>query len=229
MDNRENSAIDFLVFSTFSFSLWSLQNKEANKILDCIIKRAYRDAASHVAKENADRKTKGTKFIIEAINQLKDKQICYCAWHKELCRQLEKETSCTFGIAQKWVNMTMKYFVLVCDLWHGMQNNRVSKFVANYGEIVKNYRDCFHPPVDRYIINTVWKLSEEVILPLKNGVSSEKRNKTDYKNPADYVKPWSQWTESDYDSFYMSFCKYINTENDALKWEGSAWIRAAEG
>lgn len=229
MGNIENSVIDFLTYSTFSFSLYSLQCKEANDILEKIIARAYRDAASHVANENTDRKGNGTKRISEAIKQLKDKQICYCAWHKTLCRKLEVDLSGTFGFSQKWVNMTMKYLVLVCDLWQGMQNKCESKFVNEYCTIVDNYRNCFHPPVDRFIINTVWKLSKEVSLPLKEGVSPEKRIKTDYKNPADYVKPWSQWSETDYDSFYMSFCKQIKNGEDALKWEGSAWIKAVEG
>ena len=230
MDNRENSAIDFLVFSTFSFSLWSLQNKEADEILDCIIKRAYRDAASHIKSENTNRKTIGSSIISEEISKLKTgNPEDYNGWHDNLSSSLRNILQCNCGFAQKWVNMTMKYITLVCDLWEYIGNGNESKFVNEYRNMVNQYRADFHAPVDRYIINAAWKTSKDIYLPLEDGVSQEKRVKMDYKNPADYVKPWSQWSPKDYKRFYNSVRKHINMEKGALEWEGPAWIKYAEG
>ena len=232
--DRENSVIDFLVFSTFSFSLYSLQSKEANEILDCIIKRAYRDAASHVKSENTNRKKDGISIISDEINSLiTGKLEGYDSWHKNLCDRLHNELPCTYGFAQKWVNMTMKYVTLVCDLWDCIGNGAKSKFVNEYGCVVKQYRADFHAPVDRYIINAARKTSKDISLPLIEdavGNPKEKRTKMDYKNPADHVKSWSSWDEKEYENFHSSLCDYLTTINKkALEWEGPTWIHAAEG
>ena len=134
--------------STHQFLLASLFGSEyrEQKVddLEIAIHRAYRDFCRTIRDKNnpeikkLDETKKAAEEIIKKyINELLDcnVQINYDAWHEKLCRKIVDENKYTYGQAQKWVNMTMKYLV-----------------VLDY----KNVRDFIpqlHVPIDSDIIN----------------------------------------------------------------------------
>lgn len=229
MDSNTLSTIDFLLFSYFAFSLKTLREKEARVILDRLIERAYRDAASHVKAENSNRKTFGKRILHGAIDNLvkcnpKSSTPSYDKWHNDLCVKMKSELPCTYGFAQKWVNMTMKYILLICDLRPDLNEiTENTPFYDQYYDCIKTYRSDLHAPVDRYIINTVWK-NDDVPLPLKDGKKKNRQSKC--KNPSEHVIAWSKWDEDAYRVFYQKLRKQHAC---VIDWEGPAWIESAEG
>lgn len=144
----------------------------------------------------------------------------YNGWHSDLCDKIRacfekvktEESECffTYGNAQKWVNMTVKYIYILDALLPDK---------SEYREGIKKYAGEFHVPVDSYIIEAVW--DSEVPLPLKDGANRKKK----YKHPADYVKAWSSWGEADYKDFSEKIRTSKLIENDSpITWEGTAWI-----
>lgn len=138
-------------------------------------------------------------------------------WHSELCNEIKNKysdvnsenTLFTYGNAQKWVNMTIKY---ICILGLLNDNN-------DYQDKIKNYMDDFHVPVDSYIIDELWG-NPNIKLP---SISSNVKREKTYTTPSDYVISWSNWTDKNYGDFREKLDKTYN-----LQWEGKAWIEQAE-
>ena len=151
------------------------------------------------------------KFLFLQIQKLSALASNYKEWHKNTCDGLykkyskvclnENEPFFTYGNAQKWVNMTMKYLWLL-----GLLDNTV---------------DCerLHIPIDSFIIDAMWS-DQNVNLPLRpeNG----DRSKT-YAKPSDHVLGWSQWNDKMYEDFRSDL-----PEKYSLYWENDAWIEQAE-
>ena len=118
MDKK--NALNFLLYSYFGVT----SDSDENELLRAAASRAYQDAASHVLSvRNKDKKDElrdaGCGTLLEFLQALPVEN--YDAAHEELCNDLVSKYSgettedrgFTYGIAQKWVNMTMKYvFVL---------------------------------------------------------------------------------------------------------------------
>lgn len=150
------------------------------------------------------------EFLFSQIQKLSALASNYEEWHKNTCDELykkysevylnENEPFFTYGNAQKWVNMAMKYLWLL-----GLLDNTV---------------DCekLHIPIDSFIIDTMW--SENCVeLPLKCG----KKRERNYTKPSDHVIGWSQWNNKMYEDFRKNL-----PEKYSLCWENDAWIEQAE-
>lgn len=245
MTDPVSNAVGFLLFSYFSFSLDDLHNcRETKPFAEAIIARACRDASSHVLSvqgKNPNDNEPGNRPIDCIINEIAGLNHCedYHAWHRELCvnklpayyNQCEwgkngsgDDLEFSIGIAQKWVNMTMKYFMLVVDL--ASEYAPESLFLREYRPIIDRHRNSLHVPIDRYIIDVLWNLDpESIILPLKD--AKTKREKS-YKRPSDHVTPWSRWT--DYDAYLevQKALRHIIKEKAPIDWEGPEWIVQAK-
>ena len=86
------------------------------------------------------------ELIIERIKNLSDaNQGAYDKFHFELCEQIIEEyrkrdvAELTYGQAQKWVNMTMKYLSMI-----------------SHSSVKKCYEYC-HIPIDNYILQATSK------------------------------------------------------------------------
>ncbi len=138
-------------------------------------------------------------------------------WHKETCTLIRDKAiaysangeneklfkSFSYGLAQKWLNMTLKN-MLVMGLWDM--------------SVLKNY---MHIPVDSYIIEAACNhegecLSEIFAVKGLRGVS----------------KPKESWSKIDNYCDYLVFQKQVrNAVRDSLipvDWEGMAWIAMAK-
>ncbi len=185
---------------------------------------AYRDATNQgaynalfkeeLADEKLDEKSEAARkeaaeFLLNEIHGLNDVPD-FEQWHDRVCSGIEErygevnhngKSFFTYGNAQKWVNMTMKYLWLL-----GLLDNTV---------------DCerLHIPIDSFIIDAIWS-DQNVNLPLRpeNG----DRSKT-YAKPSDHVLGWSQWDDIMYGDFRSGLPKKYS-----LCWENDAWIEQAE-
>lgn len=211
LSENQNAAIDFLLYSYFGIDAKAGQDN-TGIILNGAIGRAYRDASSHVLsiedeQEKRDKRGDATTAIGDAVMTLTN-EANYDAWHRALCERLmdiykgvvcKKEKSFTYGIAQKWVNMTMKYLYLLVPL------------MSEYGYCAKgihcavDHRDALHVPIDSYIIRAA---KEEGVL-----VSD--------------IDPWSKIQSYDVYYAFQSALRNRLKGLAPIEWEGPAWIKAA--
>lgn len=183
-----NYGTEFLIWSYFGISAEEL--KDENKVIEVAILRAYRDASSHVLSVYDDKKDDLKKDAIKQIKSFIDNlkssinmdnlQKVYDKKHREVCNALRFETydetynnshffppdskgnkrNFTYGIAQKWVNMTIKYiYILNPNL-----------------EWVKQFKSYFHVPLDSYIYDTI---NQDLHINVKEALGNKKWSKLD--------------------------------------------------
>lgn len=165
-------------------------------------------------KSSDEAKKKSAKLLLDRLKTL-EKTIAFDNWHNNLCRaivdnyskvKIEKQEFFTYGNAQKWVNMTLKY------LW----------LLGILPDCIKE--ENLHIPVDSFIIDALWK-NKDITLPLKSG--NKKQRDSSYSQPSNYVNPWSQW---EYGKDYKPFRNSIQETNYNynLSWENKEWIKMSE-
>ena len=222
-------ATNFLLFTAMGVSEKSCKEAIVNAAMD----RAFRDASSHVLSidgGNEPKRKEGKGAISEALEKLEPFDD-YAEWHDSLCQKLRDNDyspgnehplkAITYGIAQKWVNMTMKYLAIAYYAFN--EHESCKDYCDFYERVVKHHEADLHVPVDRYIIEAAWRKSSDIKLP----VNDPGKRTNEYKHPADYCTAWSKWNEEDYKQFQKTLRGALGRE-DALDWEGSAWIEAAD-
>ncbi len=157
-------------------------------------------------------------------------------WHKETCiaiiryygedklvekignKRTQTPTNLTFGQAQKWLNMTLKYLWLLYRL--GMLEDK-------YSEIVAKYEKDFHVPLDSYILRYVAKIKKKGVAPENNELGN-----------ADFSRYWklfsAEWSKiqedncDDYYNYQVEIRNAIAKDKypTALSWELVHWHKA---
>jgi len=167
-------------------------------------------------KSSEEAKKQSAKFLLEELKKLKN-QHDFDAWHEELCNNIvnkycevkdNEKAFFTYGNAQKWVNMTIKYLWVL-----GMLPNSIKE------------KDL-HIPVDSFIIDALYKGKEKddnIDFPKIEG-KKLKEGKY-YEQPSSYFKPWSKWEK---DEYYETFHDSIKGKKYNLSWENIKWIESAE-
>ena len=234
MDKGFEIAINFLLFSYFKITLES----KSDTIIEKAIDKAYFDATNQAAfnaleKTNFnsdDLKSKGTTIIKEGINKIIEQPLNFDKIHNDMCVNLIKkyenvkikntdETAFSYGNAQKWVNMTMKYLYVIGNVFLNSKAN--NDFITNYAEKINEFSDKIHIPVDSYILQALWEDDDFDNHGLPNG----KVDKKDGKYSSEKIRPWSQWNDRE----YLDFWKYLHSEKPSpIEWEGPAWIEIAQ-
>lgn len=176
-----------------------------------LFKKGLTDREELVANSKAARR-KSAEFLLKKIKKL-NTVVDFDKWHgEEVCKELvenyetvksEKITFFTYGNAQKWVNMTIKY------LW--MLGLLPSNINAN----------DLHIPIDGFIIDALWK-EQDIEFPLIDEKTTTRSFA--YKKPSDKVKGWSNWVDKEYEVCRKS----VKGTDYTLAWENEAWIEQAE-
>lgn len=136
--NFLNELNDFLFFSYFGIDpqLCGDSEKTTKAVIEC----ARIDASRHVH-SFGDNNGDLVKRMNDSVNKLRglysepfdNKQ--FDQWHYGVYVSLKQEDeTITYGIAQKWINMTLKYLWLIGD------------------EDITKIKSSLHVPVDRYIL-----------------------------------------------------------------------------
>ena len=138
--------------STIEFLLFSVVGDYENNPIISAIDRAYRDMAAHTvsvpegkSKEYLFEKRKAvTELLYKRIKAVGESIENFDEWHKTLSRELKKTYSeLTYGQIQKWINMTIKYLVVLSDV--GV--NGIPPF------FVIDNAAFFHAPIDSYVLH----------------------------------------------------------------------------
>ena len=228
MDERQNNAIDFLLYSYFGIT----SDSEKEELSNAALEKAYFDATQQGAFNTLVPKEKRESVSTahdNALKILKDQlENCtfkeYDEWHHTTCMAVcdkydEQRLNCfTYGNAQKWVNMTMKYLYLFDSL--GLGN---SPIIFDDG-----MAQCLHVPVDSYIIESVW--DKNVELPIVKLLKDGTKGKYDSVK----VKAWSKWDDREIQDTnkneYQLFQESLRNALDEvpIDWEGPAWIEQAK-
>lgn len=195
-------------------------------ILKKSAERAYLDLCRTIKfkTENEDVKTeykakicgmlvKEYDVLLNAVESSDDKQSTFEIEHNRICEEIIKAYSeiseFTYGQAQKWLNMTLKYV-----------------FLVEGDSVLKSY---LHIPVDSYIMQTVGSDNPKMkhclkleCVPKKDGTVGKYSESTS--------KPWSKWNYDEYIAF-QNAVKIAVSESDyksPIEWENEAWIEVAE-
>lgn len=200
---NEKDALDFIVYSFFGDIK---KNPE-----DAIIGRAYVDMASHTLtgikdyNEKWDCRYRASRIIKESLYTLSD-GTNFDDWHDTLCKELRDIYSgrLSYGQAQKWVNMTIKYAYVLKKL--GAVDEGIFPYIS------EKHVSEFHPPIDSYILrgvikdNTAWS-NIDTVEEYKELKDRLKKEDFDFKSE---LKKWPQIAEEQrqYDKkSYAAFLK----------------------
>lgn len=219
-----NISINFFVYSYFEIT-----KNDISK--DIIIrkagKRAYLDLCRTIrsdrfkkmsAEEKNNLKEKVLDILVDAVNEFEKAADCgsiemgqykFDEIHKDYCEQIigvYNEIGFNYGQAQKWLNMTLKYVIILSEV--GIIKN------------LKNIRPFLHVPVDRYII--------------KAAKTNDKAESYGLGIADISSKNWSAWKYEDYIDFQNKIRDKIRNNGSLSEgytpfyWENEAWIAVAE-
>lgn len=207
-------------------------------------KRAYRDfnrtlRLNEKKDDKTDKKIKNAfldkvvERVVEDCGQLflSSSKESFSSLHSKTCNNLlkictgsdtvfaeNKKTGIVFsyGQAQKWINMTLKYMYL-SGLWKDIGEN----------PCIEEY---MHIPVDSYILKASadpekYGLSKKILVYDKHPYEDEERKQHTYKEGIS--QPWSQWDEKDYTHFIDQLRKALPEGVTAVEWESQVWIQIA--
>ena len=236
---KKENAVNFLLFSYFGIIL----ENSKDDIISAAINRAYRDAASHVLSLKDDSKKdteKGKKLFADACdciekfindvltngtqNKLNENENEYDEKHQDLSKKLkEMYSKCTnsgyefsYGIAQKWVNMTMKYLGVILTIFS--EYNNTHDFVNTYKNSFQAIEHYLHVPIDGYILEYVSNKK------YSNVEAIDIDKKENNNNLA-----WSKYEEENYKTLQNNIKnKFIKEKTSPLDWENKAWIEVAK-
>lgn len=179
-----------------------------------------------IKKERQELVDKGTKIIRDRLGCLTEE---FDSWHGKTCdrliecyggklqdRKTKESTSLTYGQAQKWLNMTLKYLWLL-DRVGFIADDDIHQFIQKNG-------DLFHVPLDSYILRYAAKQSKKKkeSFDLDNGLKG-----FDCKTHwGDFNSTWSQITEAEKYLEYQQALRSAIQGKTPLEWELEHWHKA---
>lgn len=189
----------------------------SSNTLDDMQRRKASEEDKNIAKKYKEAKKALIKRACGIILCSVDKYECvdgqFGLWHKAKCEEimgtmntakfqddtliLKSNSSFTYGLAQKWVNMTLKYLWLLDRLPEGLTAKSL------------------HVPIDSFVLK---KLQEENV----DGISGNDGDTYKYKG-----KSWSQLDDYDVYLDIQTKIRKIAGKTFPIEWEGSAWMNVA--
>ena len=152
-------------------------------------------------------------ILENAVKGSDEKQNAFDCEHKRICEEIintySEISELTYGKAQKWLNMMLKYVLMTAEDF-----------------ALKNY---LHIPVDSYIMQAVGSDNPKLKYCLKLECVP-KKDGTVGKYSESTSKPWSKWNYEEYIAFQNCIRKAISESgySSPIEWENKAWIEIAE-
>ena len=165
------------------------------------------------------------KNRVESIKSKPESTESFDSWHEGTCNDLCKffnkdgiykdndNRHFTCGIAQKWVNMTMKYLALIYEAFidYDYPGKGLKEYVEWYKKNLHAFEAFFHIPIDRYVIKGL---------------------KACYKNDGEITQilsvTWSKWNDYDkYKKVQDAFRNDLKENEMPLDKENKIWIEIA--
>lgn len=151
--------------------------------------------------------------VVSVCYSENEKQEIFDREHNRICEEIIETYSeisdFTYGQAQKWLNMMLKYVLLI-----------------EGDSVLKSY---LHIPVDSYIMQAVGSDNPKLKYCLKLECVP-KKDGTVGKYSESSSKPWSKWSYEEYIAFQNCIRKAIfeSGYSSPIEWENGAWIEVAE-
>ena len=178
--------------------------------------------------EYAQNKENAVKAVCEYITGMLC-EIANCEdWHKNACDNIiekfnegygnvkpgvktnQKDGKLTYGQAQKWLNMSLKYMDTI-----GLIDSTKSKKL--------------HPPIDNIILESIWM--EEAIaddaFPLKKGKERRRGDGEISKWNENKINCWSSWDYDTYNKIHVAI-ENLYKNKFPLEWENDKWINTSK-
>lgn len=186
-----------------------------------------------VEKLRALRRNQGTCTIRRQFRQMYSP---FDEWHRETCEKLidvydndflvlregnvrtEIPTKLTYGQAQKWLNMTLKYLWLL---------RRFGMLPEEDGIIAGQFGHQFHVPLDSYILRYISRQNRTKTSPFSLCCSNGLDPEVSFQDM--WSKFGSTWSRiSDMDAYYLLQQKLARAAKDLapLEWELIHWHKA---
>ena len=217
------NAIDFMLYSYFKVTA----DDDKETILKGIINKAYDDATmqraynailpSELKQKSDETKNDVGKKILSILQfNISEKVFDPITIMDEIKDVYDKNVNgyfeyFSFGNAQKWVNMSIKYILVINALLSAVNSKHEFCKMGNKFEEKKAQFDL---PVDSYMLEALWD-NKDIKIP------AERKG----KYSPDKVTPWSKWNKDDYIKFRESLHSSIECP---LDWEGPDWIEVAK-
>lgn len=217
--------LEFLKYAYFNIT----KGDGMNDILIKCANKAYMDLCRTIRFKTedgnikAEYKTKICDMLVQEYDLLCDvvsvcsseneKQEIFDREHNRICEEIIETYSeisdFTYGQAQKWLNMMLKYVLLI-----------------EGDSVLKSY---LHIPVDSYIMQAVGSDNPKLKYCLKLECVP-KKDGTVGKYSESSSKPWSKWSYEEYIAFQNCIRKAIfeSGYSSPIEWENGAWIEVAE-
>lgn len=239
MSDLKNLTVDFEFWSGFyaednnCFS-WA-SNKaylDMNRTMtfSCSTKNKSAKEAKAIADNRLSLRDKGTEIIVTSFRKLSGN---FNTWHNDVCtklievykdnilinRKTNEYTGLTFGQAQKWLNMTLKYLWLL---------NRLGLITdTNDKQRLDEYGKYFHIPLDSYILRYVARVDKNKTHKFSkycdNGINQSCVKNADWKI---FGSAWSNITDPDkYRKYQTDLAKCLDGKTP-LEWELIHWHKA---
>ena len=215
---------DFFKYSYFNIT----KDDSMQEIMKKCAEKAYLDLCRTIKFKTADKNLKAEykskvcdrliikayDVLLNAVESSDDKQNAFDSEHKRICEEIigtySEICEFTYGQAQKWLNMTLKYIVLL------EENSELKSYL--------------HIPVDSLIMQAVGSDNAKLkhCLKLK---CVPKKTVLSAKYSEGSSKPWSKWNYDEYIAFQNTVRKAINEKTSfcsPIEWENEAWIEVAE-
>lgn len=245
---KEKTAIDFLLFSCVGITL----DDDKDTIIKQIIKRAYRDASSHVLSVYEKKKDscykKAEQCICCFLNNIRNgdfREQHTCAANSLMGiykGNTAKEHRFTLGIAQKWLNMSVKYLFVVYTILK--QYNEGSGFLDYYRKSINDIEQNCDIPIDSFILEAVSRKAENttiknalgIKIPAKSGdtmVTFTSGNSLAWSKYDNGLDEWKEDESGNYNSKYHQLQNDIKDQlgkdnKKQVEWENAAWIEVAK-
>ena len=230
-------ALDFFLYE----SLGVTATDSLQLIEDKCIEKAYFDATmmgafntsltDQTRRPAKEAKTEGARYLREMLQAAREASSRdeYDKWHHESCFHLRalyhqhELNTFTYGNAQKWVNMTMKYLYLLRCLLNRQE--------LGYIDEITPY---LHVPIDSYIIEAVWDDSD-IPLPTLEDKLLKDGSRGAYSSGK--VVGWSSWEPDSEGGICRCYTRFQQAIRDrsihdgaasAIEWEESIWIAQAK-
>ena len=241
-DNRKN-AIGFFFWSYLKLAA-DRSNEKKEKIVEKCVSRAYSDATNQgayntIRDKEADLEVSYHKKLQEHILSLSAIED-FEEWHKEICKEMteyyktvkmkssQDNSAFTYGNAQKWLNMTIKYLFIVNSVMEML--GAAEDFRKFYGDKFENFEGHFHVPIDSYIIKSLWD-EKATVKETSEWLSLEKgktlKDGTLGAYSTDKYTVWSRFKEKDYENIKEHITREIPKGVSPMRWENEKWIGVA--
>lgn len=250
-NNMFKTAVEFLLYSYFNLSFDDKDNIDL--IIKNVVKKAQADALSQGAyytlvtdKEESDKAIKkAKKYLFDTMKVIldnKQKYESFFEFHKSVCFKLvgcfsdvnEEKILFSYGNAQKWLNMSIKYLCLINSVFKEFDID--SEFVRCYQSYLSDNEDNFDVPVDSFILDYIWNKTEVDAekIPGYGDNFLKNSSRKNYKKPSDYLKKWSKWgdqkgdnEDKEYSEFQKALKASVVKDESPIIWENRAWIYQA--